>query len=97
MSNGYMVARFRVVGKDVPAPVVDENDHQKMASQVYENGTDRPLLMKYNTKYFDVYPFARVPSGVLALPESVKDGLPRDKPILIAKEEAARKLRMILA
>lgn len=97
-SSGYYLGVLYVEPHDVDRAVVNDEDHESVNRQLYASGTgverlDSPLVMKLDGRHFPVLGDEGVPTGTLAVPESVADdSLPERREVFLARPERAGQL-----
>jgi hypothetical protein len=97
-SAGYYLGRLYVRPDDRDRPVIHDDDHERVNESLYATGEgverlDAPLVMKLDGPgpHFPVHGDGGVPSGTLAVPESMAAdaGLPDRREVLLATPERA--------
>ncbi|WP_435184647.1 DUF5802 family protein [Halobellus sp. EA9] len=96
-STSYYLGRLYVEPSDRDVPAIQRADHEAMNERLYGGHglfrVDAPLVMKLDTGHIPVLGDEDVPSGTLAVPESVTDeNLPAERDVLLAKGERAAEL-----
>jgi hypothetical protein len=98
-SSGYYLGRLYVEPHDGDHAVIHRDDHVRVNEHLYTTGegperTDAPLVMKLeNGGHFPVLGDDSVPTGTLAVPESVAPReLPDRREVLLAKADRAAEL-----
>lgn len=97
-SSGYYLGRLYVEPHDGERAVIHRTDHERVNEQLYAVGVgvervDFPLVMKLDGSHFPVHGDDGVPSGTLAVPESVAESdLPDRREVLLADADRADEL-----
>ncbi len=100
-SASYYLGRLYVEPRDCDRPAIYEDDHERMNEELYATGEgverlDAPLVMKVGgeSAHFPVHGDEAVPTGTLAVPESMADDdhLPDRREVLLATPERAGEL-----
>ncbi|WP_224448868.1 DUF5802 family protein [Haloprofundus salilacus] len=97
-SSGYYLGKLYVEPHDCDRPTIHRADHERMNEQLYLTGDgverlDAPLVMKLDTTHFPVLGDDDVPTGTLALPESMAtDDLPDSCEVFLATADRASEL-----
>lgn len=97
-SSGYYFGRLYVQPHDGDRAVIHRTDHERVNEQLYADGVgvervDHPLVMKLDASHFPVHGDEGVPSGTLAVPESVTVGdLPDRREVFLADADRADEL-----
>lgn len=96
-STGYYLGRLYVEPSERDVPAIQRADHEAMNERLYgDDGlfrVDAPLVMKLDTGHIPVLGDEDVPSGTLAVPDSVTDDdLPAERDVLLAKPDRAAEL-----
>lgn len=97
-SSGYYLGVLYVEPHDVDRAVVNHEDHEAVNRQLYADSTgierlDSPLVMKLDGRHFPVLGDEGVPTGTLAVPESVApNDLPAKREVFLASAERAGQL-----
>ncbi|MFB6125817.1 MAG: DUF5802 family protein [Halolamina sp.] len=97
-SAGYYLGEMYVEPRDGDRAVMQRADHEHVNEQLYADGDgverlDAPLVMKLDDAHFPVVGDEGVPSGTLAVPESVApEGSPTRERVLLARPDRAGEL-----
>jgi hypothetical protein len=96
-SNGYYLGRLYVEPTDRNRVRMCRDQHEWVNRQLYEDGTDRPLVMKLGSHHLAVHGDEAVPADTLSVPESVLAGTdvrnpPSFQEVLLAKADRAEQL-----
>jgi hypothetical protein len=100
-SASYYLGRLYVQPGDCDRPAIHGGDHERVNEEFYATGEgverlDAPLVMKVGGEgtHFPVHGDESVPTGTLAVPESMAgdDRLPDRREVLLATPERAGEL-----
>jgi hypothetical protein len=97
-SSGYYLGRLYVEPHDGERAVIHRTDHERVNEQLYAAGVgvervDFPLVMKLDGSHFPVHGDDGVPSGTLAVPDSMTESaLPDRREVLLADADRADEL-----
>jgi hypothetical protein len=100
-SASYYLGRLYVQPDDCDCPAIHDGDHERVNEELYATGEgverlDAPLVMKVGGEgaHFPVRGDDSVPTGTLAVPESMADDnrLPDRREVLLATPERAGEL-----
>ena len=96
-STSYYLGRLYVEPSDRDIPAIQRTEHEQVNEQLYgDDGlfrVDAPLVMKLDSGHIPVLGDEEVPSGTLAVPDSVTDDrLPGERDVLLAKPDRAAEL-----
>ncbi|WP_435346202.1 DUF5802 family protein [Haloarchaeobius sp. HRN-SO-5] len=101
-SSSYYLGRLYVTPSDGDATVMQREQHDRVAEQLYHDGTgitqlEEPLVVKLDTAHLAVHGEDGIPADTLAVPESLLDRMAIDNPptlteVLLAKADRASQL-----
>lgn len=96
-STSYYLGQLYVEPSDRDVPAIQRADHERVNERLYgDEGVfrvDAPLVMKLDSGHIPVLGDDEVPSGTLAVPETVTDDdLPAERDVLLAKADRAAEL-----
>ena len=97
-SGGYDLGELYVEPHDGDHAVIQQTDHEAVNRQLYADGDgverlDAPLVMKLESGHFPVSGDSSVPSGTLAVPESMlPEATPSRRRVLLANADRAMEL-----
>ncbi|WP_256297550.1 DUF5802 family protein [Haloarchaeobius salinus] len=101
-SSSYYFGRLYVTPSEGEEPVMQREQHERVAEQLYHDGTgitrvDSPLVMKLDTAHLAVRGEDGVPADTLAVPESLLERTGISNPpelteVFLAKADRASQL-----